>query len=549
MPLATVLVRTLNEARNLGRTLEAVFEQSLRDFELVVVDSGSTDETLDIVSRYPCRIFHIEKGAFTYGRALNLGCREARGSLVVLLSAHALPASKGWLAAMLDPFSDSAIAGVMGRELPQPDCNPFDRRGLLRRYQSGPAKDLNLDGGIGFGAANGAIRRQVWRMFPFDEELPYAEDLDWARRVLDAGYRLRYEPQAAAFHSHNESLSKISHRSYNEAAAERRLGLKTRKNKIGLLLLDSTLVPLYDVGYLLAKREKLRWLALALPRRWAMNFGRYKGYRGMAPDLGVLDATFSRALVALIRRANFFLSDRAATVACWTCKSRYRIHPKHLLRELPERDWYLPLLQPFMRVLDAGCSHGGHTIRAADRVALVAGFDRDMAQLKVGSQRASDAKCRKVCFQIADAEKPWPYANERFDCVLALDILEHVHARQLFLAECLRVLRLDGKLLVAVPNRETSWKRLLRRVGLPYFSDPDHKVEYTRTELEKELSRAGFKMESCSPVVYDTPWFGLIDMAGGITLDVYRRLCAWKRRTALKNPEESTGFRVVAVRS
>jgi SAM-dependent methyltransferase len=151
-----------------------------------------------------------------------------------------------------------------------------------------------------------------------------------------------------------------------------------------------------------------------------------------------------------------------------------------------------------------------------------------------------------VFFHVADAEAGWPYADGTFDRVLALDILEHIVARRSFLDECRRVLKADGMLLVAVPNRETSWRKGLRRMGLPSFSDPDHKVEYTREELAHELRASGFAVERILPVVYDAPWYGLIDALGGISLSLYRRLASWKRRMAQKHPAESNGFRVVA---
>jgi hypothetical protein len=48
------------------------------------------------------------------------------------------------------------------------------------------------------------------------------------------------------------------------------------------------------------------------------------------------------------------------------------------------------------------------------------------------------------------------------------------------------------------------------------------------------------------PVVYDTPWAGVIDAIGGLSLTAYARLARWKRAAALRHPEESTGFQVVA---
>jgi SAM-dependent methyltransferase len=176
----------------------------------------------------------------------------------------------------------------------------------------------------------------------------------------------------------------------------------------------------------------------------------------------------------------------------------------------------------------------------------VVGFDRSRALVRIALFRARNEAIADTFFQVADAEKTWPYRSDSFDRVLALDILEHLENRSRFLEECRRVLRADGRLLVAVPNRNTSWRRRLRRLGLFSFSDPDHKIEYSREEIDEELTRAGFRVELCTPIVYDTPWYGAIDFIGGISLSLYKRLVDWKRRMALERPEESNGFRIVA---
>jgi len=71
-------------------------------------------------------------------------------------------------------------------------------------------------------------------------------------------------------------------------------------------------------------------------------------------------------------------------------------------------------------------------------------------------------------------------------------------------------------------------------------------VEYTREEIEQVLARNGFICETVEPIVYDTWWAGLIDLVGGFSLGLYRRLAQWKRTMALQKPAESTGFRIVA---
>ncbi len=547
MTSASILIRSLNESAFLTETLEAIFAQGYPDFEVILVDSGSTDATLEIARRYPVRLLEIARDRFTYGRALNMGCRAAESDHVVLLSAHALPASDAWLRALIEPFEAEDVAGVMGRELPRPGCNPFDRRGLNRRYDGVAPGDVDLSGGgVGFGAANAAVRRSIWQKYPFDEELSYAEDHDWAKRVVASGSRLRYQPEAAAYHSHNETLGQIRRRFYNEASAERRLGIHGERYRALTLLRDAALVPLYDAGYVVTRFESPRWILFAPFRRWAIDFGRYTGYRSIARDAGFLEATFGRIFVRFVDRLNRVLNALSPTLVRWTRKSNHAVHPKHLLPSGVSRDWFLPHIPRGARLLDAGCGHGAHALTARAQHAIAVGFDQSRQSLGIATARARSEEGSPVFFQLADAEKPWPYRDGAFDRVLALDILEHVRERSRFLSECRRVLRADGRLLVAVPNRGTTWRRRLRRMGLPSFSDPDHKIEYNREELEEELAAAGFCVESCSTIVYDTPWYGVIDFLGGLSLFVYGKLAAWKWRTAAEKPEESNGFRVVA---
>ena len=122
-------------------------------------------------------------------------------------------------------------------------------------------------------------------------------------------------------------------------------------------------------------------------------------------------------------------------------------------------------------------------------------------------------------------------------------------ARDRVLREVRRLMMPDGILLVSVPNRDTSWKRRLHAAGLFYYTDRDHKVEYTLPEIERELGEAGFALTTDPvPVVYDTPWAGLIDLVGGLSPRLYRRLILWKIDMAKRHPGESIGWRLVCRR-
>jgi rhamnosyltransferase len=200
-----VVIRTLNESALIGRCLETLHgQQPGFDLDVLVVDSGSTDDTVAIAEAHGARVLHMRPDDFDYSKALNVGIEAVRGDLVVLLSAHAIPTGDRWLERMLAPFADPAVAGVASRQVPWPDA-PWDEvRRLAATFGDAPRR-YTRDGAEApvFSNAASAVRRGVWRDEPFT--LPAAEDLEWARRVIAAGWTVVYEPAAAAYHSHAES--------------------------------------------------------------------------------------------------------------------------------------------------------------------------------------------------------------------------------------------------------------------------------------------------------------------------------------------------------
>lgn len=259
-----------------------------------------------------------------------------------------------------------------------------------------------------------------------------------------------------------------------------------------------------------------------------------------------------RALVRAGLSAVVIANNKAKRLAIrltrWTGKSREYVHPKHLLGDSAEQYWYLGHLRPDAAVLDVGCGHGMHALRAAARCRRVIGVDRDRAALAMARRAARDRGIANASFLAADLEQGLPVGGGVFDTVICLDVLEHVVERDRLLGEVRRALIPSGLLLLAVPNRATSWKRRLARAGLFAYSDPDHKIEYTRDELEDELRRSGFRVASMHTAVYDTPLIGAIDLAGSLSLALYARLTDARRRLARRFPEESAGFLAVCAR-
>jgi rhamnosyltransferase len=213
-PAVSVVIPTLNAAPFLPRLVEAIFSQEPAvPVELVLVDSRSTDATAKLAAADP-RVRLVPIANFSHGRARNLGAREARGDVVVLMTQDAVPADRGWLAALLEPFADPRVVASYSRQVPHADANPMERFFLRKRFPPGPAVRREARGDaplafedVFFSNVSAAVRREVLLAHPFDEELIMSEDQQFSRDVIAAGRAVVYQPASVVAHSHNYSLA------------------------------------------------------------------------------------------------------------------------------------------------------------------------------------------------------------------------------------------------------------------------------------------------------------------------------------------------------
>jgi len=209
----SVVIPVLNAEAYLERLLTAIFNQKpAAPPEVVLVDSMSKDRTREIAAGFAdVRVVPVEK--FTHGGARNLGVREAKGDIVVLMTQDALPQDETWLAKLLEPFSDPKVAATYSRQVPYPDANPMERYFLLTHFPPGETvRREQRDGehGLGdvfFSNVAAALRRDLLLKFPFDETIIMSEDQQVSRDLLKAGYAVVYQPESVVVHSHNYSLS------------------------------------------------------------------------------------------------------------------------------------------------------------------------------------------------------------------------------------------------------------------------------------------------------------------------------------------------------
>lgn len=279
MTRISIIIRCRNEEGHIGRLLTGIMEQTLQGVEVLIVDSGSTDATLSIASRYPVRILHISPAEFSFGRSLNTGCQAASGDFVIIASAHVYPVYKDWLEKLLAPFSEPQVALVYGKQRGSETTKYSEHQVFAKWF---PDQSNLLQNNPFCNNANAAIRRSVWQQLPYDESITGLEDICWAGGAMGRGYRIAYAADAEVIHIHDESYGQIYNRYRREAIAMKRIFPQEHFSLVNFLRLfvSNTLSDWQHARRDHALREN--WLPIVLFR--LMQFwGTYRGYKQHSP--------------------------------------------------------------------------------------------------------------------------------------------------------------------------------------------------------------------------------------------------------------------------
>jgi glycosyltransferase involved in cell wall biosynthesis len=216
----SIIIRTLNEARHLGEVLACIHAQEIAGHgrEIVIVDSGSADRTAQIAQEYGCRMAHIDRAEFTFGRSLNLGCATARGQILVFVSGHCVPRDRRWLANLVAPLISGAAQYSYGRQTGR-DTTKFSEQQVFEKYF--PAQSRLSGDDIFCNNANAAVLRSAWEAIRFDERLTGLEDMKFAKDLIRSGGKIAYAADAVVYHIHDESWRQVRLRYEREALALR----------------------------------------------------------------------------------------------------------------------------------------------------------------------------------------------------------------------------------------------------------------------------------------------------------------------------------------
>ena len=215
-PLASIIILTKDQRRFLKRSLPAIFSQTIKNLEVILIDSSAKEDNKDLFAKYPVRRVVIHPDDFQYASAFNKGASLAKGKFLVRLSGDAIPKDKSWLKSLLNNFKNKKVGGVYSRWVNNTKANLFDR---FITFVAMPNERVVFSKAPNWSGASGALRKELWQKYPFNEKLDYCEDWDWSRTIQKNGYLIVYEPKSVVYHSNNENILRIGLRGFKTIRA------------------------------------------------------------------------------------------------------------------------------------------------------------------------------------------------------------------------------------------------------------------------------------------------------------------------------------------
>lgn len=279
--MISIIMRSKNEMPWLEQTLDMLNRQSRKDFELICVDSGSTDGGWDVLKKsIASKVYQIPANSYVPGKVLNEAICHAKGDFIVFNNADAIPLHEDWLQNLVSPLeADPELAAVYANQIPRKDAIPPVRKDYLRAFGDGKtaARWRHF-----FSLASSAVRADVIRTHPFNDTLQYSEDIEWSWRIKHLGLRIAYVEDARVEHSHNYTLNQIAKRYRGEGSAEAVIYREFYKTKPGDLsffqsvVLSALAEISRDIVYLV-KEKQVGWIPRVKLYRFAQRFYAWRG--------------------------------------------------------------------------------------------------------------------------------------------------------------------------------------------------------------------------------------------------------------------------------
>lgn len=276
-PRISIIMRSFNEGWALKETLPALKAQDFRNWELIVIDSGSTDGSVDLIRNFdPNHFIQIQPHEYNPSRVMNQGMRLAASEFGIFLNADATPQGDNWLRPLVNGLQDPQTAAVFGRQIPRPDCKAVYASDYDRCF--GPTRE-SASWDHFFSMVSSGLRKDIWSQRGFLENLQYAEDDEYTRWAKHQGYRIKYIEESVAMHSHNYTSAQAFKRSFGDARALAAswAGSPSDFPWFKTVAMGAVSDSLKDLKFCLRTGRILEW-PHAVWIRWRQRSGRWKGF-------------------------------------------------------------------------------------------------------------------------------------------------------------------------------------------------------------------------------------------------------------------------------
>ena len=277
-PFVSIILRSYNEGWALRETLPALLAQDYKNWELIVIDSGSTDGSVQLIRQArPAHFVQIKHEDYNPARVMNHGMELTRSEFGIFLNADATPQGRGWLRPLVMGLQNSKVAAVFGRQIPRPDCQAVFAHDYERCFGAN-RESTRWD--HFFSMVSSGLRKDIWGRRGFLETMQYSEDDEYTRWCRTEGCRIVYVPESVVMHSHNYTLQQAYKRSFGEAKALAAVwnGAPSQINFPKTVLLGWTNDARRDLLFC-SRKNCLREWPHAARIRWQQRRARLAGFR------------------------------------------------------------------------------------------------------------------------------------------------------------------------------------------------------------------------------------------------------------------------------
>ncbi|HUV27366.1 MAG TPA: glycosyltransferase family 2 protein [Anaerolineales bacterium] len=288
----SIVIRAYNEEKHIERLFSGLGQQNISAFEVILVDSGSSDATIEIAKSehwdFPVQILNIQPEQFSFGRSLNLGIKHAMSDIIVIASAHVYPVYPDWIERLISPFTDAKVGLTYGKQRGSTTTRFSENQILARWY---PEQSKIQKSNPFCNNANAAIRKDLWLRHNYDDTLSGLEDLEWAHWAIEQGCTVSYVAEAEIIHTHEDTPRGVYNRYRREAMAFKRIFPHEQFGFFDFVRLFFTNL-VSDSASTMRDGKFIREVSNIIWFRLMQFWGTYRGYQQSGPLTQDLRKTF-----------------------------------------------------------------------------------------------------------------------------------------------------------------------------------------------------------------------------------------------------------------